>query len=137
MTCGKVQARTSGPALADQDRAGWLDQRRGLRAQQCEMPPLRAACKKPLGTVGCDGLDAVQAAVAILQRDDKMAARVHTQTERRDLLGGKIWMVGQGWTGVAPDLRRAGCGFLCTGDGRVQIIVRRLGRHIRIGLGLR
>ena len=136
-TCGKVQARTRGPALADQDRAGWLGQWRRLCAHQCEMPPLCAAREIALGTVGCDGLDAVQAAVAILQRDDKMAARVHTQTERRNLLGGKIGMIGQGWTGVAPDLRRAGCGFLCTGDGRVQIIVRRLGRHIRIGLGLR
>ena len=72
-TSAVAQVRSGRPAFADQDRATELGQRRRLRAHHREMRPLRTARQKPLGTVGGDGLEAVQLAIDILQRHEQLA----------------------------------------------------------------
>lgn len=123
-----MQAGAGRPALADQERAARLCERRGLRPHHREMPPLCAASEETLGPIGRDELHAVDPAVDVLQRHDKPAACVHAQRERRGLLGDQIGMAVRGRACAGPDPGGARCGI-------VRLGWCRSGMAVRTGLG--
>ena len=110
-----MQAGAGGPALADQERAARLRERRGLRPHHCEMALLCAAGEETLGPIGRDGLETVDPAVDVLQRHDKPASCVHAQRERRGLLGDQIGMVVRGRACARPDSGGSRSGIVRTG----------------------
>jgi hypothetical protein len=79
------------------------------------MPTLCAASEKPFGPVWVNGLEAVKAAVRILQRHDQMTTGIAAQTERHDLFADEIKMIGGSRASGGPGTGGAEGGLICPG----------------------
>ena len=90
-----------------------------------------------LAAIGCNELEAVEDAVRILQRHEKMATGVATQPERCNLFADDIGMVAGSRACGGPETGGPDGSFLCAGDGRICNVEGRIGCLDLIGLSLR